>query len=175
MTLRAAVSRVTVTVRQAPAGSAAYPESWASAPPPSVVTAVRVSGGQPFATGSVLVQLAPKLARLEAELAVPARVVAHLETGQQVSVRYDAFPYSEFGAARGTIISVNLMPSRDVNGTSQVPSHRVRVSLDHQFVSAAGRQIPLGPGMSLSADIILGERSFLEWLFEPSQTMAAST
>ncbi len=36
-----------------------------------------------------------------------------------------------------------------------------------QSISAYGQSVPLQPGMTLSADIVLEERSLLSWLFEP--------
>jgi len=41
------------------------------------------------------------------------------------------------------------------------------VSLDSQSVEAYGRSMSLKPGMQVSVDIRLEERSLWEWLLEP--------
>jgi membrane fusion protein len=51
------------------------------------------------------------------------------------------------------------------------PVYRVIVAVARQHMLAFGRPMPLSPGMALSADIVLEERSFVEWLFEPILAM----
>jgi membrane fusion protein len=45
--------------------------------------------------------------------------------------------------------------------------YRVSATLNHNLVSAYGQSFPLRPGMTLSADIQLDQRTVIEWLFEP--------
>jgi membrane fusion protein len=43
----------------------------------------------------------------------------------------------------------------------------VHVKLESQAVNAYGAEVMLQSGMLLSADIVLEQRSLLNWLFEP--------
>ena len=43
----------------------------------------------------------------------------------------------------------------------------VVVAIEQQSINAYNKTIPLQPGMSLSADIILEKRKLWEWFFEP--------
>jgi membrane fusion protein len=47
----------------------------------------------------------------------------------------------------------------------------VIVGVARQDMLAFGRAMPLSAGMALTADIVLEERSFAEWLFEPILAM----
>ena len=47
------------------------------------------------------------------------------------------------------------------------PSYRIVVRLARQDVDAFGQSVPLQPDMTVKADIVLEERSILEWLLEP--------
>jgi membrane fusion protein len=47
------------------------------------------------------------------------------------------------------------------------PVYRVDVKLDRQTVMAGGQEMPLRPGMTVSADILLEKRTVFEWVFEP--------
>jgi hypothetical protein len=47
------------------------------------------------------------------------------------------------------------------------PVYPVTVALGKTTVSAYGKEVPLLPGMALTADILLEERSFLRLLFDP--------
>ena len=45
--------------------------------------------------------------------------------------------------------------------------YRVRVALLSSSQTAYGRDWPLSPGMRLTADLVLEDRSFLAWLLDP--------
>ncbi len=47
------------------------------------------------------------------------------------------------------------------------PVYKITVSLAQQSITAYSEKIFLKPGMMLSADVILDERSLFEWLMEP--------
>ena len=47
------------------------------------------------------------------------------------------------------------------------PSYVVTVDLDRPDVEAYGKSIPLQPDMLLTADIVLGERTLIDWLLDP--------
>ncbi|WP_334021666.1 hypothetical protein [Alteromonas sp. S015] len=49
----------------------------------------------------------------------------------------------------------------------QEPVYRVEVALSTQEIRAYCNSVPLQPGMLLSADVVLEQRSLLHWLFEP--------
>jgi len=97
---------------------------------------------------------------LEAELRIAPTAIGFIKQGQVVRLRYDAFPDSRFGHAQGKIASVSLMPTAD-------GSYRARVALERDYVQAFGERIALQPGMSFTSEIVIEQRSMLEWLFEP--------
>ena len=51
--------------------------------------------------------------------------------------------------------------------TVREAAYRITAKLDKQTVSAMGQEIPLRSGMLVNADILLEQRSLLEWIFEP--------
>jgi membrane fusion protein len=108
---------------------------------------------------------------LEARLFVPARAIGFLEVGQEVRLLYEAFPYQSYGVYGGTVsnISRTIVTQGDAAMplTLAEPAYVVSVSLERPYVEAYGQAIPLQPDMLLSADIILGKRSLIEWLLDP--------
>ena len=66
-------------------------------------------------------------------------------------------------------VSASVLTPAEVSAAVQVqePVYRVVAALDAQSLRAFGAQVPLQPGMALTADVILEERSFAEWLLEP--------
>jgi membrane fusion protein len=60
------------------------------------------------------------------------------------------------------------MPGEPASGlVFQEPVYKVTAALESQHVEAYGKEIPLRPGMILSADVVLDRRSLFEWLLEP--------
>ena len=108
---------------------------------------------------------------LYAELYLPSRAIGFVNEGQKVMLRYDAFPYQRYGLYEGTVSSIAsavINPNEASNLIqSQEPVYKVNVELKEQFVTAYNKKMPLQSGMSVNADIILGERSLAEWLLEP--------
>ncbi|HET7883996.1 MAG TPA: HlyD family efflux transporter periplasmic adaptor subunit [Acetobacteraceae bacterium] len=118
-----------------------------------------------------LLSIVPTGSILQAELFVPARAIGFVEAGQTVRLAYEAFPFQRFGLHGGRVISVsrNLLRPAELIAPIAIgePSYRVTVSLDRQSLPAFGREFPLGPDMTLRADIVFDRRSLLAWVFEP--------
>ena len=141
------------------------------APMAGVVTNVAVNRGQSVAADTPLATVLPKGSGMHVELLVPTRAIGFLKPGQEVVLRYEAFPYERFGQYRGTITEIgrNVWTAGERVGPLQArePVYRVDVALQSQTVSALGQELPLRPGMLVNADLLLEKRSILEWIFEP--------
>lgn len=141
------------------------------APMAGVVTNVAVNRGQSVAADTPLVTVLPKGSGMHVELLVPTRAIGFLKPGQEVVLRYEAFPYERFGQYHGVITEIgrNVWTSGERVGPLQArePVYRVDVALESQTVSALGQEMPLRPGMLVNADLLLEKRSILEWIFEP--------
>lgn len=141
------------------------------APIAGTVTNIAVARGDSVAADALLATVLPKGSGLRAQLLVPTRAAGFIEPGNVVVLRYDAFPFQRFGQYRGQVESISRTvwsPGEKVGPmTAREPVYRVDVRLDSQTVRAGGQEMPLKPGMTLSADILLEKRTVFEWVFEP--------
>ena len=154
------------------------------APQSGVVTAVHASLGASMQPGQSLATLVPQAspqeaAQLEAELYAPSRTAGFVQAGQEVFLRYAAYPYQKFGMARGTVARVSRTPVNPQDlpmgqqqalmsaAQSNEPMYRIKVTLTQQAVHAYGQALPLKPGMTLEADVVQDHRTLWEWMFEP--------
>jgi membrane fusion protein len=112
---------------------------------------------------------------LVAELYVPSRAIGFIAPGQRVRLLYDAFPYQRFGPSYGTVQSVSgsVLAPQEVTAAISLaePVYRVLVTLEAQSIQAFGHPQRIQSGMSLTADIVLEQRSFAEFLLEPLLAM----
>lgn len=141
------------------------------APIPGKIATLRAVTGDAADPGLPLLSILPEGASLEAHLLVPTRAIGFTKVGQGVRIMYDAFDYRKFGVHGGTItgISSSVFSPAELGGAVRVmePSYRVTVELHTQTVEAFGQRFPLQAGMSVRADIVLEERSLLDWILAP--------
>ena len=165
------VERLISELNQGMSQVEAQRETVIRAPMAGVVTNVAVNRGQSVAADTPLVTVLPKGSGMHVELLVPTRAIGFLKPGQEVVLRYEAFPYERFGQYHGTITEIgrNVWTANERVGPLQArePVYRVDVALQSQTVSALGQELPLRPGMLVNADLLLEKRSILEWIFEP--------
>lgn len=137
-----------------------------------VVSNLQAQVGQQTNINTPLLSVVPRDSVIQAKLLIPVKAIGFIEQGQVIQIRYDAFPYQKFGLYQGTITSVSdsiILPN-EVHFAPlniQEPVYLVHATLESQWVSAYGKELSLKSGMTLSADVQLGERSLLEWIFEP--------
>ena len=143
------------------------------APGEGLVSAVLLKEGQMASTSQPLLSILPDGASLQAQLLVSSRAVGFIEPGNQVVLRYQAFPYQKFGQQYGRIIDISrsaLTPAEIAaleGKQSSEPLYRVTVALDSQKIMAYGEMEDVKSGMALDADILMERRRLIEWAFEP--------
>jgi membrane fusion protein len=142
-----------------------------AAPIDGTVTNVARAKGDTVTADSQLATLLPTNSSLHAELLVPTRAIGFVHPGQEVTLRYEAFPYERFGQFHGKVESVgrSIWTSGDAVGPIAVhePVYRIIVTVDRQSVTSGGETLPLRAGMVASADLLMEKRTLLEWLFQP--------
>jgi membrane fusion protein len=150
-------------------------------PVSGIVSTILVEPGQMVVAGAPLAAILPQGAPLEAHLFAPSRSIGFLRVGQDVLLRYLAYPHQKFGshAARVTAIARSPLAAAELgfvppDGTRE-PLYRIKVELAAQSVQAYGREEPLQPGMQVEADLLLDRRSLVEWVFEPLLSLAGRT
>ena len=143
-----------------------------TAPQPGTVTGLAADVGQSVQTGAVLARIVPNEPMLVAELFAPSRAVGFVAVGDQVRLRYAAFPYQKFGHVRGTVASVSAATLAEDAARGAEPLYRVAVALESQTVTAYGVPRGLLPGMTVEADVLGERRRLYEWVLEPLYALA---
>jgi membrane fusion protein len=151
------------------------------APAAGTVATVLVERGQAVAPGTTLATIIPRRSRLEVHLFAPSRDIGFVRPGQEVLVRYLAYPHQKFGAYRARVLAVsrNPLPAAELGYVpldgSREPLYRIKAALDSQAVLAYGKRQPLRAGMQVEADVLLDRRRLIEWIFEPLLGLAGRT
>ncbi len=93
----------------------------------------------------------------------PAQNIGKVELGQRAIIKFDGYPYKEFGVVQSHVIHVAHIPEI-ING--QVTGYEVRFSLEDEIMTDFHINIPHRPNMTASIDVITKEKSIFERLFD---------
>lgn len=148
------------------------------APTSGTMASIVVEPGQVVSAGMTLATLIPLNASLEAHLYTPSRSIGFVRDGQEVLLRFQAYPHQKFGSHRARVIAISKNPLAPAElgfappDGSREPVYRIKALLDSQTITAYGRPEPLQAGMQIEADILLDRRRLIEWIFEPLLSLA---
>jgi len=140
-----------------------------------VITGVQVVEGETLsqskAQSKPLLHILPEGSELIAELLLPTRSAGFIQVGNNTRLRFDAFPYQRFGFINSEIIRIDqtLISPNEVQLpiALQEPVYRLRAKLNQQQMQAFGKAFDLKSGMLFEADIMLEQRTLIDWLLEP--------
>ncbi|MHB1615742.1 MAG: HlyD family efflux transporter periplasmic adaptor subunit [Metallibacterium sp.] len=143
------------------------------APRAGIVSAVVVKSGMSISAGETMLSIEPRHSKLVAQLLVPSSAIGFIHPHEPVLLRYQAFPYQQFGLRHGTVTEVSrsaLDPTEAaalLGAPVKASFYRVLVALNRQTVRAYGQWQPLKSGMALTANVMLDKRPLIDWIFEP--------
>lgn len=142
-----------------------------TAPIAGSVGDLAVRPGQRVDASAVMAAVVPSASTLEVQLYAPSSAAGFVRRGQKVRLMFDAFPYQKYGTASGTVTWVSTVPTSPVGlapaATPGEPMFRIRVAFDADEASERFRLGQLRDGMTLTANLILENRSLWEVFFEP--------
>ena len=135
------------------------------------VTALQAAPGRTVDASIPLMIVIPEGSALHVDVFAPTRAIGFVKPGQEVRLLYDAFPYQRFGSFQGKVtrVSRTVIDPRELSVPLKIEEavYRIEVAPLDQNVAAFGERHPLQPGMTLSANLILDRRTFLDWLLQP--------
>ncbi len=136
-----------------------------TAPVSGIVTTIGVRGsGEVLQPGQTIATIAPTGAQLIVEALVPNKDIAFIEKGLPAKLKFDAFPFQDYGVVEGTVIDV----SPDAQVDKALGSfYKVTIAPGKREIAAKGKNVPLRPGLAVTAEIITERKSILSLLLEP--------
>lgn len=141
-----------------------------TAPTDSVVLEVaKLSPGSIVKEAETFFTLVPLNTKLQAEVQVGTMDVGYIKVGQPVRIKLDAFPFQKHGMVEGRIASISQDAFRrdTSNGGGTDTYYMAKLSIDTSTLKNMEGKSPLLPGMTLSGEIVVGERSIFSYLAWP--------
>jgi hemolysin D len=130
--------------------------------------------------GTILMTLVPQNESLRAEVWVTNEDIGFVRPGQKVKLKLSTFTFQKYGMIDGLVEQVSADSSDNGNSekTDQQAAstnsktggklvYKTLVTMTNQQLVVDGVRHKLTPGMQVSAEIKLGTRSVVEYLFSP--------
>jgi multidrug resistance efflux pump len=109
--------------------------------------------------------IVPKLSSKEkyAQIVVPAASIGKITKGTAAIIRFDAFPYKEYGILKSKVRKIAMLPDQDKEGKIQ---YEIHLALKDKMISTYNYNLPYQPMASITADVITEDKSILSRIFE---------
>lgn len=119
--------------------------------------------GEVVKPGGLVAQIIPA-GGVVAEVELDPRDIGHVSPGDEAELRMTNYDPNVVGIMRGTVetISATTFETRDSRSF-----YRVRIALDRDSLLPASRDLPIQPGMTLQAQILIGSKSLLRYMLKP--------
>jgi HlyD family type I secretion membrane fusion protein len=132
----------------------------------TVVKVADIGNGAVVPSGEVIVSLVPSNAELEVEADIAGTDQGFVKPGDETKIKLDAYRFTEYGTVVGRVRSVSADSfNRLDDGTpSGTRFYKSRIEITEIKLRNVPKDVTLLPGMPLQADIVVGERTIMQYL-----------
>ena len=106
---------------------------------------------------------------LEADVQIDATDIGYLHHKEKASIKLDAFPFQKHGTLEGhlTTVSQDAFHREPGSGAGAENYYRARLSLAGSHLKNLPSDTKMLPGMTLTAEMVVGKRSVMSYLIWP--------
>jgi len=114
--------------------------------------------------GEVLATVVPEgKKQIIGKITLPAAGAGKVKEGQYVNVKFDNYPYLEFGMVKVPITHISLVPVTSEKETNYI----LEVAFPDKLVTNYGKELPFGQEMQGSAEIITDDLRLIDRFINP--------
>jgi hemolysin D len=134
-----------------------------------VLEVAKLSQGSIVREAEAFFTLVPLGTVLEADVQISSQDIGYVKQLAKVNVKVDAYPFQKHGTLEGSLrtISQDAFRKDSQSNTGQDAYYGARVSLKDTKLDDLPANAALLPGMTVSAEILVGKRSVMSYLLWP--------
>ncbi len=114
--------------------------------------------------GNPILEIVPLADTLRIEIKINPGDIGFITIGQKATVKVTAFDYAIYGGLEGRVEHISADTSQDKEGES---FYEVWIRTDKAYLGPDKNKLRIIPGMQVSASIITGKKSVLNYLLKP--------
>ncbi|KAB8330004.1 HlyD family efflux transporter periplasmic adaptor subunit [Scytonema tolypothrichoides VB-61278] len=117
--------------------------------------------------GQIIAQIAPKQTPFVLKANMPSQQSGFLKLGMPVKIKFDAYPFQDYGVVPGRVIRIS--PDSKIQETPQgkIETFELEISLNQPHIQSAKKHIPLTPGQTATAEVIVRQRRVIDFILDP--------
>ncbi|MDZ8078716.1 MAG: HlyD family efflux transporter periplasmic adaptor subunit [Nostoc sp. DcaGUA01] len=112
-----------------------------------------------------------EIASLNSPLIIRAQMATtesgSLRTGLPVKIKFDAYPFQDYGIVAGELIKISPTTTEIDTPNGKAAAYNLDISLKQNCISSANKCIPLRPGDTATAEVIVRQRRIIDFLLDP--------
>lgn len=120
--------------------------------------------GQSVAPNEPLLNIVPVGETLIIEASVSNSDIGFVEVGMPADVKIATYDFITYGSLPGVVSAI--APDATVDPTTGIPYFKIWVRTERTYLGNDPDQYPVLPGMQTTVDLLLGERTILDYLTE---------
>ena len=125
--------------------------------------------GAVVSSGEVIAEVVPTKGKLLIEAFIDPKDIATIEPGQPAKISLTAYDPSKYGYLLGTLTKVSA--DTVFREETKSSAYSVNLSIDTEIFERDNVPVSIVPGMIAQVDIIRGERTILEYFWQPIAKM----
>ena len=123
--------------------------------------------GSVVQTGQMIAQIAPKNAALILKARMPNQHSGFVKVGMPVKIKFDAYPFQEYGIVSGRINWISPNSKIQENSANRIETYELDIALENPYIQIGNKQISLTPGQTASAEVIIRQRRVIDFILDP--------
>ncbi|MGE9312667.1 HlyD family secretion protein [Niabella sp. CJ426] len=122
--------------------------------------------GQYVQTAEPVFTIIPNNEEPYGQVVIPALGAGKVKLSQEVILKLNNFPYTEFGVVKGRVAGISKTTSIEKTPQGEVETYLVSVKLDNGFMTNYGKTLSFTYEAKGSAEIIANDRKLIERFFD---------
>jgi hemolysin D len=118
-------------------------------------------------TGQLVAEIAPQNASKILKVQMPSQNAGFLNLGMPVKVKFDAYPFQDYGIVTGKVVWLSPDSKVVEAGSSKTEVFEVDVVLDRGYIQSQGKKIGLSLGQTATAEAIVRQRRTIDFILDP--------
>lgn len=136
-----------------------------------IITNIQYQRGQFSDISKFLFQIVPDNSKYIARIFVPIQSVGFISKGDEILLKYDAYPSHKFGSYKAIINEINLTVLTDEVDSKPFrvgqAYYKIQAQLLKPFVQVYGKNVQLNHGMTFTAVITGEKKTIFKWILDP--------
>ncbi|WP_152222308.1 HlyD family type I secretion periplasmic adaptor subunit [Pseudomonas sp. SCB32] len=108
--------------------------------------------------------IVPRDQPVEVEAMLENKDIGFVRPGQEVEIKVETFTFTKYGVVHGRVISIS---DDAIEDEKRGLLYSMRIQLGQNHIRVGDRDIPLTPGMAVSAEVKTDKRKVIEYFLSP--------